>query len=398
MKKMRANGRTNVTYAKAFDEMVADSMETMLTSGNVIEQLTEIKKRDAGLWEKIKEFFSDLTAKLKAVVSSYKDVDPDSVEGQTVRQMTDAIAELERLFTEGIADASENYRAAGETKKAPAKVKAETKADKKRSDRENEELDYNAEDLQAIKSFSKAIDEVLNCSNEYALNKTRSDTFTILENTPKIILDNVKGAKNLPIHIRFDALYLAARKDGALKGNYHNLGKNILENIHNNISDPDAIVRMNNGRINIFSNIQTEKGSTGVISIELDTPIEKNNSYKDRYNLVITIFAGKDNYIRNNLLKNGEYVEYEKSDLSQVNSQLHEWMAIINDKSLSDNSISQESDSVKKNFSDRDPDAVSTRQALVEALEATAKTDTEKELLADYKKELGLLGECPKHN
>ncbi len=236
------------------------------------------------------------------------------------------------------AAAENSAKSPTQTRGSPdGKASRETKADAE------EDIDYDEEDIDAIRAFSTAIDEVMTCSDEYALSKTRTDTFRILAHTPKIILNNVKGAKNLPIDIRFDALYLAARESGILNGNYHNLGKNILENIHFNISNPDAIVRMKNGRINIFANIQTEKGSTGVISIELDTPIAKENSYKDRYNLVITIFAGKDNYIRNNLLKNGDYVEYEKSDLSQVNSQLHEWMAIINDKSLS-NIISRKSD------------------------------------------------------
>ena len=41
----------------------------------------------------------------------------------------------------------------------------------------------------------------------------------------------------------------------------------------------------------------------------------------------------KDNYARNNLLNHGVKVEYEKEDLSQVNHQLHEWLAIVNERS-----------------------------------------------------------------
>jgi hypothetical protein len=115
MANMKANGRTNVTYEKAFEEFVADSMQTMLTSGNVIESLAEIKRRDEGLWNKIKEFFTDLVEHLKKVVNAYSEFAPDTVEGQTVAEMTDVIEQLEKLFAEGLADASENFRAISST-------------------------------------------------------------------------------------------------------------------------------------------------------------------------------------------------------------------------------------------------------------------------------------------
>ena len=115
MANMKANGRKNVTYDKAFDEVVADSMQTMLTSGNVVESLAEIKRRDEGLWNKIKEFFSNLVEHLKEVVSTYSEFAPDTVEGQTVAQMTDVIEQFEKLFTEGLVDASENFRAISST-------------------------------------------------------------------------------------------------------------------------------------------------------------------------------------------------------------------------------------------------------------------------------------------
>ena len=111
MANMQKAGRKNVTYDIAFEEFVADSMETMLTSGNVVRDLAEIKRRDEGLWNKIKEFFSDLVEHLKKAVSTYSEFAPDTVEGQMVAEMTDAIEQLEKLFTEGLVDASENFRA-----------------------------------------------------------------------------------------------------------------------------------------------------------------------------------------------------------------------------------------------------------------------------------------------
>jgi long-subunit acyl-CoA synthetase (AMP-forming) len=44
IEKAKANGR-EISYDEAFEEVVADSMETMLSSGNVIETLAELKKQ-----------------------------------------------------------------------------------------------------------------------------------------------------------------------------------------------------------------------------------------------------------------------------------------------------------------------------------------------------------------
>ena len=111
MANMKANGRKNVTYDKAFEEFVADSMQTMLTSGNVVNDIAEIKRRDFELWSKIKEFFTDIVDHLKKTVDAYSGFAPDTIEGQTVAEMTDAIEQLEKLFTEALVDASENFRA-----------------------------------------------------------------------------------------------------------------------------------------------------------------------------------------------------------------------------------------------------------------------------------------------
>ncbi|MBE6618384.1 MAG: hypothetical protein E7626_01205, partial [Ruminococcaceae bacterium] len=110
MEIMEANGRKNVTYDLAFEEFVADSMETMLTSGNVMESLAEIKRRDEGLWNKIKEFFSDLVDLLKKTINAYSGINPDTVEGRMVSEMKDVIEQFETLFAEGIVEASENFR------------------------------------------------------------------------------------------------------------------------------------------------------------------------------------------------------------------------------------------------------------------------------------------------
>ena len=79
-------------------------------------------------------------------------------------------------------------------------------------------------------------------------------------------------------------------------------------------------------------------GKNGLISIELSTVKDINSKYQ-KYNLVVTAFEPKTNYLKNTI-KKAVKVHYEKKDLSQVNHQLYEWLAIINDKS-SNTKVSQ---------------------------------------------------------
>ena len=107
--KAKRNGRS-ITYDTAFEEVVADSMETMLADGNVAEKLALLKQQDEGLWNKIKQFFAELAKKIREV---YAGLDPNSQEGKYVAEMKDAIERMQELFTEALVDASENYNSIG---------------------------------------------------------------------------------------------------------------------------------------------------------------------------------------------------------------------------------------------------------------------------------------------
>lgn len=102
----RARG-TSVSYAEAYSEVVADSMEAMLADGNVVEKLIELKAKDNSLFMKMKQFFDNLVQKIRNV---YKGLTPDSTEGKAVMEMTDAVERIQQLFAEALVDASENFR------------------------------------------------------------------------------------------------------------------------------------------------------------------------------------------------------------------------------------------------------------------------------------------------
>lgn len=104
------NGR-ELSWEDAFEEVVADSMEAMLVSGNVVEMMAQLQQRDKSLWQKIREWFKDLAAQMKAVVDAYKGYQPDSNEGRMVAQMEDVIVILESFYADALLDAGDNYQA-----------------------------------------------------------------------------------------------------------------------------------------------------------------------------------------------------------------------------------------------------------------------------------------------
>lgn len=105
MAKARKHGK-ELDYDGAFEEVVADSMESMLTDGKVLQ---ELKRQDKGLWQTVKDYVLELCEKIRKV---YKGLKPDSLEGRMVAEMRDAAEEMRRLFTEGLVDAGENFQGA----------------------------------------------------------------------------------------------------------------------------------------------------------------------------------------------------------------------------------------------------------------------------------------------
>ena len=108
--KAEKNGRT-IDRDTAFEEVVADSMETMLTQGDAASFMAELKQQDKTLWEKVRDWFKNLAEKLRGVVDAYQGYTPDSPEGRLVAQMEDFIGVLQEAYSEALMDASENYRA-----------------------------------------------------------------------------------------------------------------------------------------------------------------------------------------------------------------------------------------------------------------------------------------------
>ena len=189
-------------------------------------------------------------------------------------------------------------------------------------------------------SLNEIVDDVKSMNGRDAEQFLKGGNYVrIMKETPSVILDHVADANNHPIIMRTDAFYLATRRAGVQPGHYHGLG-DIMKQLPELLSDPEAILMMDSGRLNILAELPREKKSNGIISVELNTVKDIHNSYNP-YNLILTLFGSNDAYVKNAVRKHAVSVQYMKEDLPQVNRQLHDCLAIINGKS-STTSISRE--------------------------------------------------------
>lgn len=88
-------------HDRAFEEVVADSMEPMLTDGRVLQ---ELKTAEPSIWEEIRSWVKEMAEKIR---KAYARLKPDSAEGRAVLQMKDSIEEIEKLFLEGLQDSAQ---------------------------------------------------------------------------------------------------------------------------------------------------------------------------------------------------------------------------------------------------------------------------------------------------
>ena len=175
-----------VSYEEAYSEFIADSMEAMLSDGNVLEKLADLKAKDRGLFDEIRKFFDNLVKKIREF---YNGLQPDSDEGRMVLQMKDQIEQIQQLFAEALAEADSDYPAADAV---GINVDAETESVApaiQYSERTWKESDYVKERNKAAAEIAQAIgvtekkardyiDSINSIAKMIAEDRTRLDYFS----------------------------------------------------------------------------------------------------------------------------------------------------------------------------------------------------------------------------
>ena len=334
------DGEKRVTAADIEDEIAARATESFLTDekGIAFQKMADKNPNAAkGFINALRSMILRLVQFSQQLKKRFAGAFNTKAETEMLRADINTFREAERMFTDML---EERYNANPNNAKTPYTDKSAAA---------NTEIE-NERPKQLFKDYSAVTESILNVSDkaakEYADNRIAVE---VSDHTPDVILNNVEGAKDLRIIMNYAKLYLAVRKDGVFKGHYHNLGAETAKKLPDILANPDAIIQLGNGRLNIFSTIKTDKGNNGIISVELNSTKDIEGKYQD-YNVVVTMFSSDDKYVKNLLSGENVDVKYKKEDLSQVNPQLYKWLAIINDKSSSDNSISQDSNTVNSSI------------------------------------------------
>ena len=301
-------------------EMVADFTANEILSNE--DAVRRLANRNKSLVTRVYEWVKDKIKTLTSKGGSRENI-------AYLRKAERMLAKVLNMPTGGVDLEKEDQ----EIKKQKAETEAAEAGEARRLKTNKEPATEIRFSLMNERSFNENVDDILSMSDAEARANVEAGNFvSIMKHTPDVILNNVEGAEDLEVIIRFDALYLASREEGALEGHYHALGAEITKQLPELISNPDAIVRMDNGRLNIFAEMRMPNSKNGIISVELNT-VKDINSKNTKYNLVVSAFSAKDNYVRNLLQKRAERVEYMKKDLSQLKPQLYEWLASVNERS-----------------------------------------------------------------
>ena len=107
---MSRSAAERMVYDRAFNDFVADSLETMFTEGDAIGKLQNLKSQDEGLFNMIKDFINKWVQKLREFYRSHSTI---SIEGDLVRQL-EKFEQIQQMFVEALVDAGDNFRAAQE--------------------------------------------------------------------------------------------------------------------------------------------------------------------------------------------------------------------------------------------------------------------------------------------
>lgn len=222
----KEHGR-DLTWDEAYDEVIADSMESILADGKVMELMRDIEAADKTLGGKIKNFFRDICDLLKRTIQAYSHVKPDSEEGRMVQGMQDIYDQLQQVFAEGVYEGGDNYRKAEKNTTAEGGVKYSP--------------GYVNRSADGGYDFTKSFAEQL---QDYLDGVFPQDETFIVGPTPNILLKI--GLAKLPVTM--DRKHVSYALEGTYPGSEerkldHMMEKEDLANILAKISDPVAIIQ-----------------------------------------------------------------------------------------------------------------------------------------------------------
>ena len=209
----------------AYDETIAEMSEMMLTDTDAIGRIAgKLKNQDKGLWEKIKDFFTELVEKLR---SAYQDAEPDSEIAKILKRAIQDNEALAEAWASAVVDAGENYQ---------------LQEGQKKNAREGERYSLRGQTQQEITAnYQAEVDSILNMQDTTSKQVVVGYTPTVYQEL---------GMPSLPLTIGSGHVYSAAKTEAEAQqdGNfrkgvhYHGLGDAAVKNIYSAIQDPVMVI------------------------------------------------------------------------------------------------------------------------------------------------------------
>ena len=177
--------KSGLSYAEAFEEVVADSMERMFVDGDVMSKLLELKKQDSGLFNMIKQFIDKWVSKLRKYYGK------DGIYVTTIGKQASELEQFEKLqqlFAEALVDAGENYQ----------------KAQKNTTDAGGVRYSENSSEIIDLSSNSELSNRINGLYGAEKYKAIQQYILEVLQNEPVILSDGKKAVVD-----RSDALHIA---------------------------------------------------------------------------------------------------------------------------------------------------------------------------------------------
>lgn len=193
----KSKGRT-LSEENAYHEAVARCSERMLVdclNGTAQDFAKELYETDKSLWNKIKQFFADLVAKIKELYSQYP---PESKAAQIVSEMQDVAEELQRAWLDMIVDSGQTQAAISDIVNIDAKGKSVSPMMSERTWTESEYVTHREESAKAIskalgvdlETAYKYIDDINGVARLIADDRARLDYDSNLDENATVLKSN----------------------------------------------------------------------------------------------------------------------------------------------------------------------------------------------------------------
>ena len=345
-----------LTSEQAYDEVIASSMESVLNDGNVMDLLDTIETKDKSLWEQIRSFLEEVAALIHRTIQAFRNVHPESPEGEIVERMTEIHAQLQLAFAEGLHEGGENYRTGGKENTAQ---EGGVKMQARRSLKNPNYLDpttITKEDVREMLEKAK--------KGEYAENTY----IPVRISTPGIVQERL-FADNLPMAMPVKKARQEFKADlGPVKGKNvrgHELTVDELIYVIEQLDSPDYLFSQEDGRgIAVLSLPSSPVRKTVVVDFGQNINASYMNGYDGgKYNISITAFNidGGDVGLFMKQLEKGWNKVFDKQKEGDPAKKFQATRPFAIEQDTLNKSILKYSDSVKGNSS-IDNEEVSTQQ------------------------------------